>query len=313
MPIVQSQAEEFLPRQVARLAGGHYLDCAQTLTETLKLDLMTAVVLVAISRYNVEQVLQDPVQAALYAGPGQSPPAESRSPVSAYAVARELSMPYETVRRHIGKLVKLGYCARVGEGGFVLTRTLLESPMVGTLVERTRNSVLDHVQTLGSYGVSVAAKVPHPGDIRSHVARINVIHFLGLTRALATNLSLELISGLIMMAILTANTKAFREAEKQTNDLGSMKVVPQDAARQPITVYALAKSLSMPYETTRRHVGTLIERGFCLRLKGGGVLVPASVQVEPGFVGFVLANSQATETFLTALAAVGISSTPYVA
>ena len=313
MSMTLIQAEEFVPRQVARLAGGHYLNCAQTLTETLKLDLMTAVVLVAISRSNVEQVLQDPIQAALYAGPGQSPPAESRSPVSAYAVARELSMPYETVRRHIGKLVKLGYCARVDEGGFILTSAILESPMVGALVERTLYSVLDHVQTLGYYGVSIAGKVPHPGDIRSHVARINVIHFLGLTRALATNLSLELISGLVMMAILTANTKAFRDVEKQTTDLGSMQVVPRDAARQPITVYALAKSLNMPYETARRHVGTLIERGFCTRLKGGGVLVTAGVQLEPGFVGFVLANSQATETFLTALAAVGISSIPYVA
>ena len=313
MPALQSQDEDFVPRQVARLAGGHYLNCAQILTETTKLDLMTAVVLVSISRFNVDQILQDPVEAALYAGPGQAPLADARFAVSAYAVSRELSMPYETVRRHVGKLVKLGYCARMDGGGLILTRTLLDSPIIAALIDRAVDIVLKYVQTLGTYGVSIGPKVAHPGDIRNHIARLNVVHFLGLTRTLASNMNLELICGLVMMAILTANTKAFRELEKLTSDLGSMKVVPQDAAREPISVYALAKSLSMPYETTRRHVGTLIERGFCVRAEGGGVLVPGSVQLETSFVGLVRANSRDTETFLTALAAVGISSIPYEA
>jgi DeoR/GlpR family transcriptional regulator of sugar metabolism len=55
---------------------------------------------------------------------------------------------------------------------------------------------------------------------------------------------------------------------------------PPDEMRQPVSVYALAKSLSMPYETTRRYVARLVEEGLCIKVVGG-ILVPGSVLSTP--------------------------------
>ena len=46
-----------------------------------------------------------------------------------------------------------------------------------------------------------------------------------------------------------------------------------DHLRQPVTVSALARSLGLPVETTRRHVVRLASTGYALRTEQGGVIV----------------------------------------
>ncbi len=52
-------------------------------------------------------------------------------------------------------------------------------------------------------------------------------------------------------------------------------VAPPDSERRPISVHALAETLSSSPETTRRHVDALVAAGLCVRLPGQGVIVPA--------------------------------------
>jgi DNA-binding transcriptional regulator YhcF (GntR family) len=47
--------------------------------------------------------------------------------------------------------------------------------------------------------------------------------------------------------------------------------------RRPAPINAIASSLSLPYETVRRHIHGLIEDGFCVKVRGKGVIVPARV------------------------------------
>ncbi len=46
--------------------------------------------------------------------------------------------------------------------------------------------------------------------------------------------------------------------------------------RRPISVHALALDLTLPYETTRRHVNALIEQGLAERVESG-ILVRAEL------------------------------------
>jgi DNA-binding IclR family transcriptional regulator len=48
----------------------------------------------------------------------------------------------------------------------------------------------------------------------------------------------------------------------------------------PVRVAHIARRLSIPYETTRRHVGWLVEQGYCRR-EGGGVLLAADYLRTP--------------------------------
>ncbi len=86
----------------------------------------------------------------------------------------------------------------------------------------------------------------------------------------------ELIRGLILAAILDANVGHLTQQSADAEDLSGLDSVPPDELRIPISVSALARSLHMPYETTRRHVGKLIEDGACQRVSDAGVIVPAS-------------------------------------
>jgi hypothetical protein len=48
-------------------------------------------------------------------------------------------------------------------------------------------------------------------------------------------------------------------------------------AGSPISVHALAASLSRPYETVRRHVGALVDLGMCVRSAAGVEMAPAGL------------------------------------
>ena len=50
-----------------------------------------------------------------------------------------------------------------------------------------------------------------------------------------------------------------------------------DDLRRPISVSALARSLGLSVETTRRHVIRLVELGFAHRTQSGGVLVTSDI------------------------------------
>jgi DNA-binding transcriptional regulator YhcF (GntR family) len=57
-------------------------------------------------------------------------------------------------------------------------------------------------------------------------------------------------------------------------------IAPEDL-RRPISVHALAGSLHMPYETTRRCVGRLIDKGFVKRVSRSGILTCSEKIAEP--------------------------------
>ena len=300
-------AELAAPRQVARLAVGHYLDTAEILTQCLKVDLGAGVVFLSISRMNWLRLLQDQELALRYAGLHQIPPDDIRDPVSVYRLARELSLPYETVRRNVNVLVKLGHCARSDSGGVIVTQQFMTSDLAIEMGDRTLVLATKLVADLARCGISVPAAIALPGDIRNHVGRLSIRHFLGLAELMASQLQLDLMSGLVMLAIISANTKAIRENEALAANYSSMENIPPDAVREPVSVYTLAKRLSLPYETTRRYVLGLIEKGLCVRLASGGIVVPNHAQGAPGFLVALQAHNVATLDFVNELAAVGLS------
>jgi hypothetical protein len=87
----------------------------------------------------------------------------------------------------------------------------------------------------------------------------------------------DLMGGLIFSAILQANVRPIANDPKLGKTYGQLDTIPPDEMRWPVSVNALAESLKIPYETTRRHVNKLIKDGFCVKVANRGVIVPASV------------------------------------
>ncbi|MBI1405757.1 MAG: hypothetical protein GC145_06485 [Caulobacter sp.] len=78
------------------------------------------------------------------------------------------------------------------------------------------------------------------------------------------------------------------------------------APRRPVSVHALAGMLHMPYETTRRAVGRLIEGGFVRRISRNGVVFNPDKLAEPALALGAEAARRETLRFAEQLHRAGI-------
>jgi hypothetical protein len=116
----------------------------------------------------------------------------------------------------------------------------------------------------------------------------------------------DLMAGLIFSAIVQANVRPISNDPKLGKAYGHMDAIPPDELRSPVSVNALAESLKIPYETTRRHVNKLIKLGFCVKLGTRGVIVPASVIASPTMVKGGLQQYSHLMHFLGQLKEIGL-------
>lgn len=115
-----------------------------------------------------------------------------------------------------------------------------------------------------------------PASSAGPIIRASKAHFLELVALISEIIPGDLMKGIVFVAIASANIEIVRRMDMNVETFASSSDVPPDAVRQPVSVYALSKSLDLPYETTRRYVASLIEEGLCVRVgQRGGVIIPA--------------------------------------
>ncbi|HEX7761984.1 MAG TPA: hypothetical protein VF459_20920 [Caulobacteraceae bacterium] len=90
---------------VARITIDYYLDSARLVGDLVPGDALTALVFLTI----VSRMFRSR-QIAVNGG------AEKRTAVTVYAVAKDLGLSYETVRRHVKRLLDAGLCERDAQG-----------------------------------------------------------------------------------------------------------------------------------------------------------------------------------------------------
>ena len=120
-------ADAAVARVAARLTIPFFLRFAKMITDMAGGDLVEAVVLHAVMAANAGSFDEDPENARQYASLENVPPDSLRRPISVLAVANSLGMPYETVRRHVNRLVAQGRCVRV-KGGVIFPASRVGGP-----------------------------------------------------------------------------------------------------------------------------------------------------------------------------------------
>ena len=120
--------DERLIRAAIRLSADHLLRNVEVLSDNFDGDLMLGLIFSAIIQANVRHISDDPVVGAKYGLLGSAPPDELREPISVNALSESLSIPYETTRRYVNRLVKLGWCVKVGGRGVVVPGAIIASP-----------------------------------------------------------------------------------------------------------------------------------------------------------------------------------------
>jgi hypothetical protein len=117
----------------------------------------------------------------------------------------------------------------------------------------------------------------------------------------------DLMGGLIFSAILQANVRPIANDPKLGKTYGQLDTIPPDEMRWPVSVNALAESLKIPYETTRRHVNKLIKEGFCVKVANRGVIVPASVVAQERMIKAAFQQYSHLMHFLGQLKEIGLT------
>jgi hypothetical protein len=83
----------------------------------------------------------------------------------------------------------------------------------------------------------------------------------------------DLLRGIIFTAIAVANSEHLSAGGDPAGGTGEPR---------PVSVLAIANSIGVPYETTRRYVNIMVRDGQCVRHGRRGVVIPEEAFLTPG-------------------------------
>jgi DNA-binding Lrp family transcriptional regulator len=122
----------------------------------------------------------------------------------------------------------------------------------------------------------------------------------------------DLLAPLLVTAILEANLAPVDQDPVLAAAYATLDDAAPDHLRRPVSVNAVAQSLSLPFETVRRRVRKLARDGVCV-LTPRGVHVPQSVVTSPLYNAIQLARHQRLACFHAELRTAGALPKPGVA
>lgn len=138
-------------RFVNRLGLDLFIRTAVALADLFEGDALRGLVFVATAHLNVSHLNRPRVLNPL-ATEGLFPDS-LRRPTSAYAVAKFLGLPRETVRRHILALVQADYCTRASDNGYVVMSDTLRRPEIIRLARFVQKQTMSVVEDLAASGI----------------------------------------------------------------------------------------------------------------------------------------------------------------
>lgn len=114
----------------------------------------------------------------------------------------------------------------------------------------------------------------------------------------------DVLDPLILTAVVEANVAPINQDARLQQLYGILAAPPPDELRRPVSINAVAQSLGLPFETVRRRIAQLAERGACV-VGSKGVVVPAAVLSSPEYAEVAQARYQRLRRFYYDLKALG--------
>ncbi|CAN7385171.1 hypothetical protein LJR219_002343 [Phenylobacterium sp. LjRoot219] len=272
-----ASAEQALAPFEARIAGwltvGFFLDIA--FLGRMDAPVLDALLVAGVMEANLNRLNRDPELQAAHSGLDSAPPDDLRRPVSINALAGSLRLPFETVRRHVNQLVRQGVLVSTPQGVYVPVEVVVSPRFIGIMRARYQRVV----QFYGDLELAGAVEplatpflpVDHPDAPIRAVGRILSDYFFRTLDALHRRVP-DPLTVIVMLEVVRSSTEHFQASQAIAAMRGGWI---SDAERTPVRVAHLSRRLGIPYETTRRHVGWLVEQGICRRV-GNGVLQAAA-------------------------------------
>ena len=125
---------------LARASADYLLRALEELGALFEGDLVTGVVFLALARASIP-VRTGELRAGAVSEDGVVPD-RVRRPMTTLAIANSLKMPRETVRRHMNRLVALGYCERVGGRKVMVTAQVMRRPEIEAMLAANQRHLM---------------------------------------------------------------------------------------------------------------------------------------------------------------------------
>lgn len=219
----------------------------------------------AIQSANVSPISRDPALQVAYAMIGDAPPDDLRRPVSVNAVAQSLRMPFETARRRVQGLVRMGAVEVTPRGVLVAKSALGDMRFLTNAIlrhEHLKTFYLD-MKAQGLAPAPASGALPTwPTPPLRLTNRLIWEYMLRVADDLGA-ISGDATRGVILLAMTQENTRGFRH-----DQLTAWTRDPLGLG-QPVRNRKLAERLKLSSETMRRYMIALEELGFCLRGPAG--------------------------------------------
>ncbi len=281
-------------RQTYRLGSNYVLLAARLVAQAIDRDMIKALIFLSISRANVSAFATTTEAVTTFAGLSDVPPDDVRVPVTVYRVARGLGLPYETARRHVANLKATG-------------RSVLQGPGYLQAIEENAALTTNLVVQLQRFGVTSNVQSSAPArDVSRQTMRLSVEYFLDAVCLMARAMELDFVDVLLLRATSLANVDRLVHDPILGAQFGGLADIPSDDHRTPVSVFAIAKFMLMPYETVRRRMNRLVGLGVMERWVHGGFVVPEAV-IRPNVIAGTAEFATLTEEFLTKLSRIGVT------
>ena len=135
-------------------------------------------------------------------------------------------------------------------------------------------------------------------DRRRLLSRLAGDYHVHTARRAARSMSRDIVTDLTILAITRINVRRVTASpEPVAETYEGVAGVPADSLRIPASVYAVAKSLGLPYENIRRRVKKLLDAGVCVSADGG-LVVPGATVVSQRNLDLIAETLRATESFV---------------
>ncbi|MET0274327.1 MAG: hypothetical protein ABW360_15170 [Phenylobacterium sp.] len=260
----------------------------------------------AIIQANVQPIQRDGDLFMAFAKSDAVPPDTLRRPVSMNALANSLGLPFETVRRRVNAMVPTGWC-RIVEEGVIVPAETLDTPKHYAQAFQGFQRLQAFYYALSELGLLRDLPPPsvdlgaNPFPIRACTRLLGAYMLRAIEGVGALG---ALMDGLILLAMFRNNVEGLPTDAIVAAPPGAPDGMADDL-RRPVSVATLGAQLGIPPETIRRHVTVLIERGYCVRVRGG-LIVPGHILAHPLLWAGAARNAGNLQRLFVALAQLGV-------
>lgn len=283
-------------RQYARIGAAVFVDMASIISDSFDHDISIGVTLLAIIRATRARRM-DTWQAS---DPAPASEQKMRDPVTARTLAEIVQLPFETVRNHVRKLRRAGYCTTSQEG-VLLANDFHAGKKGAWLVDRAARVAEALMNGPARTLASADERRWTSNGVQYQVARLLSRFLVDSLQSARRNLGVSPVELVVLRSLWVANVEHISRDPALSQRFGDLHDIPGDDVRRPVTAYALAKRLSMPYETVRRTITRLIRSGWVERTPAGTYLLPARISETPEMLAVVSDCARLTKELISRL------------